>query len=121
MPQFDAHHQHLVALVNELYRCSLTDHDSQALQTIITQLTSYTEYHFSAEEELMERAGFPGLEQHRTEHRQFTGMVHACQQELYAGHDMVIDLLSFLGNWLFDHILESDAAYSEQLSALTPP
>jgi hemerythrin len=118
MRQFDEHHQHLVALINELHRCSLDDSSCQALEKVTDQLVRYTDYHFSAEEAAMERAAYPGLDEHRAEHRKFTEMALAFQQEFHTGHDIVVDLLSFLGNWLFDHILETDAAYCEKLRTL---
>lgn len=115
IPQFDEHHRHLVDLLNAVYQASIDDSCRGSLGAVVRNLVEYAQYHFAVEEEAMTVSGYTGQAQHRAEHEQFGAMVEAFQHELAAGQDISTDLLSFLGNWLFDHILLSDAQYCSAL------
>lgn len=115
VPEFDEHHKHLVELLNEVYRSAVQKENRETLDRVARELIHYTGYHFQAEERAMTECGYPGLAQHREEHEKFAEMAAAFQHELVAGHDITVDLLSFLGNWLFDHILTVDAEYGHSL------
>ncbi|GFO67341.1 hemerythrin [Geomonas limicola] len=115
IPEFDGHHRHLVELLNEVYRSAIEAAGPETLKRVTQELREYTEYHFSAEERAMVASGYPGLAEHREEHRKFEEMATAFWHELAAGGDISVDLLSFLGNWLFDHILMVDAEFCSTL------
>jgi len=115
IPQFDEHHRHLVDLLNAVYHASIDESCRGSLGAVIRNLVEYAQYHFAAEEEAMTVSDYAGLAQHRAEHEQFGAMVEAFQHELAGGRDVSADLLSFLGNWLFDHILVVDAQYCSAL------
>ena len=111
---FDEDHKRLVALLNEVYD-NINDgvaHD--ALGAVIVELIDYATYHFAAEENSMASNGYAGLQLHREEHVKFCHMVVAFQHDFNDGNtDFSFDILSFLGNWLFDHILHTDAEYCQ--------
>jgi hemerythrin len=116
MKSFDADHRYLVDLLNQIYDEINNNYDSthhEVLEAVTEKLIDYANYHFAAEENLMAHYEYPGRLLHREEHIKFCSMVVEFQNELSAGkHDFSLDVVSFLGNWLFDHILTTDFAYS---------
>jgi len=115
VPEFDGHHRRLVELMNEVYRSAIEEDGAETLTGVTRELMEYTQYHFAAEERAMVATGYPGLKEHREEHRKFGEMALAFSHELEVGGDISVDLLSFLGNWLFDHILMVDAEFCKTL------
>ena len=77
---------------------------------VLKDLKSYTDKHFSDEEEYMESIGYAGLEAQKMAHHAFVSkleevdldQVDQNQQEYLEG------LMEFLFGWLSNHILKSD-------------
>jgi len=115
--QFDEHHKHLVALLNQTYDCVNAGASKEQLELIVDGLIEYTRYHFSAEEQWMDLVAYDGLLAHVAEHDKFSSMVEHFQTEFHNGDThLSTELLQFLGNWLVDHILVSDAHYAQLAS-----
>lgn len=64
----DADHQGLFDLVRELAEADITD---GLLNSILVRLENYAAGHFSREEALMEKMGYPGFEEHKKQHQAF--------------------------------------------------
>jgi hemerythrin len=115
--QFDEHHKHLVALLNQTYACVNDGSSKDQLEIIVDKLVEYTRYHFSAEEQWMDLVAYDGLLAHVAEHDKFSSMIEHFQAEFHTGDTQLSgELLFFLGNWLFDHILVSDTQYAQLTS-----
>jgi hemerythrin len=123
---FDEDHKHLVGLINEIHDNLIVDASHDDLGAIIAKLIEYATNHFAAEENSMAFNDYSGLTLHREEHAKFCRMVVSVIDDFREGkNDLSLDVLSFLGNWLFDHILHTDAEYCQYLqdhqkSALKP-
>lgn len=112
--RIDEQHKVLVNTLNEanvrLSACVTRD----LLEQITRDLLSYALYHFETEESLMREYGYPELadtdaEQHLLEHRSFSKRVVALRDGLRDGELVTREeLLSFLNNWLVNHILHTD-------------
>ncbi len=113
----DRQHQQLFSLIAELNDALAAGKGNAIVATILEQLVDYTVSHFAAEEKLMERYGFPGLEEHRCKHRALTEQVNGLIQDFKAGNVGVsVSLMLFLRSWLKDHILGTDQLYSNYLN-----
>ena len=77
-------------------------------------LSDYTDFHFREEEALQEKAGYPGLSEHKARHEEFRKSVEELHEMLVeeegpserftkAVHDNVI-------NWFYDHIKGFDSS-----------
>jgi len=111
--EIDSHHKRIIALINKL-EASLGKGEDQAITAeILTEVSNYTIYHFFAEESLMEKHGYPGYEQHKSEHLKLTGITFDFMGKL-SGNKTSLgqELLDFLINWLKDHILVTDMKYA---------
>ncbi len=84
----------------------------------LAELEKYTQTHFVAEEAQMERAGYPGLNLHRGEHRTFIAKIKEFKDHVEAGElSESVAVLTFLTSWLKNHIMQTDKEYSAHLNA----
>jgi hemerythrin-like metal-binding protein/PAS domain S-box-containing protein len=111
----DRQHRHLIDLANQLDDAIAIGADRNSIITIINDLVDYTVYHFQHEEQLMEAAHYnPTLyAAHKAVHQEFVTKMTVIQDEVEAGiHPLseIIshDLLGYLVNWLYQHILNTD-------------
>ncbi len=114
----DAQHSVLVDTLNELHDAMLTGQAKGMTEPLLRNLLAYTRNHFSAEEAMMARAGYPGLEEHRIRHRDLTRQVEGYVARFERGEATVnLHLMHFLRDWLTHHILEEDRDYGPCLNA----
>ena len=108
----DTQHKQLFALINQLYEAMQKSTTDEAMKTVLPGLLNYTKMHFAAEEKLIQQAGYPELEAHQAYHRQFTAKV-AETVEKYKTTGLVptVSLVTFLKDWLSNHILGKDKLY----------
>lgn len=108
--KIDEQHQILVSLFNEANTKLTANNKSEFLEQITRDMLSYALYHFETEEELMQKYGYmENADAHIRQHRDFSAKVIAVRNDIKAG--ILIsreDLLSFLNNWLINHILHTD-------------
>lgn len=106
----DKHHQHLFFLLNKTYDDFFSPTPTHDLDSLFDELVDYATYHFAAEEQLMQKQLFPGLEMHRQEHAKFSQRVVEMSRDFNTvKKGLSLEVLSFLNTWLSAHILTSDA------------
>lgn len=116
--QFDSHHKHLVGLLNKAYDL-FKGKSQESIEPVIDELASYAVYHITAEEHWMGVHGYPELEIHRIEHDRFRRRVLEIHRTFHRGEvNLLPEVLSFLTNWLYDHILITDAKYGQFAAGL---
>lgn len=113
----DTQHKKLFKMVQELQDAMKLGHGKDKARDILRRLIEYTVYHFSAEEKLMENHGYPSLAQHRAEHKTLTDQVVAFKKDYEAGNRSILPLMTFLQDWLRNHILTVDQKYSDFMNA----
>jgi hemerythrin len=119
--QFDEHHRQLVSLLNETYDNFTSGANYETLGAVLDKLIDYATYHFAAEEYWMDLNKYDGLQQQREEHNKFSRRVAEIQKDFHKGKaHLSIEVLTFLRNWLTDHILKIDAEYG-RFAAQFPP
>jgi hemerythrin len=107
----DNQHSVLFNLINEL-DAAMNRNSRNITGTVLRRLLIYTRGHFSAEEAMMASAKFPGLDEHRQTHRKLTKHVEEMEARFERGEGTVNNqLLSFLRDWVTDHVLKSDKEY----------
>ena len=61
----------------------------------------------------MEEHGFTGFEKHFEEHEEFRRRIARLREDYHkSGVNLTRDLLNFIKDWLFDHILKTDAEFA---------
>lgn len=112
--EIDEQHRILVNTLNEANAKLVGNASLEFLEQITRDLLSYALYHFEMEEELMQEYGYrddnaADAEAHLQQHRGFSGKVVAVRDGLKAGTLISReDLLTFLNDWLIQHILNTD-------------
>lgn len=112
--RIDEQHQVLANTLNEANLRLANGVSRDLLEAITRDLLSYALYHFETEERLMREYGYADRsaadeDSHRQEHRGFSRRVVAIRAGLKDGHLVSREeLLSFLNNWLLNHILHTD-------------
>ncbi len=111
--EFDNQHKQLFDILNRTYDLYRADTPGEELHRIIGELVDYATYHFATEEYWMQEKGYPELEAHTGQHEDFSCRIVGFELDLAAGKDNIIGpLLTFLKEWLVEHILESDFKYA---------
>jgi hemerythrin len=120
--EIDEQHRILVNTINEA-KIKLYEDDSTAtLEAITKDLLSYVLYHFEAEEEMMAEHNYKAYSQeefdtHMKQHRDFSAQVVAVRESISRGKLIAKeDFITFLMNWLVNHINETDKKLAAFLS-----
>ena len=106
----DDQHQKLVELINTLLDAGRDTKTAQVIFALLRELAGYTRHHFSAEERLMEKAGFSGLPLHKKAPAKFIANARKVKQKIDQGraNPNGFDWVNFLQSWLKDHITGTD-------------
>jgi hemerythrin len=112
--QVDQEHRHLFTLVRAL--------NLESVDRTVDELLDYVVTHFSNEQALMEKSGYPAFEQHLKLHEEF-----AAQVAEFLGNDQawtedrVQELRRFLNKWLIGHIMTHDLRFGKWLTSRPVP
>jgi len=116
--RIDAQHRKLFQWVNELEQAMRQGRGRDVLEKVLGGLVAYTREHFAAEEELMLKTGYPELAQHKAVHDGFIRRVAEFQQRHQAGElGLSVELVSWLGDWIRNHVLGMDKRYAPHMAA----
>ena len=119
----DTQHKELVRLTNEFYagvQMGGLVAKVYFMQTI-KGAVQYVKTHFTDEEALMQKAGFPQYEEHKKQHENFVAEVTQ-QVKAFESEDNPdpAGFVEYLMNWVLKHIASSDKMYSPYVSKLEP-
>jgi len=107
----DEQHQQLIEHLNNLTKV-VGEHQGPAqIGSTLEFLIDYTDFHFSAEEELMEANNYPGLENQIVQHEKFKNTLSDLERDLVeegATHELAELIDRLLINWLIKHISSVD-------------
>jgi len=114
--KIDAQHKGLIDLINKLFSAMQSGAGKDVLSDTLAGLIDYTKMHFLTEEMLMQNYDFPDLAAHQAEHQKLTEEVLQFEQEYRSGNTGIsIQLITFLRNWIDDHICQVDQQYATYL------
>jgi hemerythrin len=120
--RFDEDHKRLIRYVNELGD-AIQDGKSKGaidpveIEVILHRMENYARAHFLAEEKVMEITGYPGLEEHRAEHRKFIATVAEISGRCLGSSQQKCanEIAQFLYDWIINHVYQVDGLYVEHL------
>jgi hemerythrin-like metal-binding protein len=115
--KIDEQHKTLIALINGLDEAMRRGEGRSVLRSTLDGLVNYTHTHFAAEESLFEAFCYPQIESHLEQHKEFIDRIDEFQRQYEAGQLMLsVDVMSFLGGWLLNHIRVCDRAFGPFLN-----
>lgn len=115
--EIDEDHRKLVQVFNLLNHAVAEGESPAYLAALLDELINCTVWHFSHEERLMLKHGYPEAAEHKTEHADLIDSAKALQQTVLGGGGAVADAdIAFLERWLTEHILTADGRLGEFLA-----
>lgn len=111
--QIDSQHARLFELANEAYELMQDDFTPDKYDYIISILNSLKDYakqHFADEEAYMESIHYKRLFTQKIEHQAFIEKLEEINLDEIEDNQnhAILEILSFLNEWLVQHILEKD-------------
>ena len=107
----DGQHKRIVDYINELDTACL-EKDREKVSEVLSGLVDYTITHFTFEEDLMAKSGYPLSDSHKKVHEAFIAHINNYVKQHEAGVDVTRKLMSELQVWLTSHIKNDDKDYS---------
>lgn len=115
IPEIDLQHKKLISISNELYDVA-TKGDVNlkiTMSKILKNLTDYTVYHFTSEEEFMKKYGYQGAPMHKIAHDNFVAEVTQQIKNLSDGsQEDVLLFYDYIANWILAHIAKADKIWA---------
>lgn len=121
IPLIDSQHKELLALTNELYEaCRAGDESARKLfKDVVRRTVDYVKFHFTNEEQILERVKYPVIEPHKKEHEAFVKKVLEEVKNFEDGKVFVPNqFVRYLRDWILSHIAVSDKKYAEYIFSL---
>lgn len=118
--KFDRAHEELFALINDMSDTVTSDSDSEKMISDAENLMRFMQIHFIREERLMNDFEFGRRDEHKAVHdRVFKRMENAVEKLRENKTGAMTEMISFLNDWLPDHIVKMDMQYGRALFART--
>jgi hemerythrin len=121
IPLVDSQHKQLIVMTNALYlACSYNTAAAKAqFQNTVHQAVAYVKYHFSTEEQIMEKTAYPGMADHKKQHADFVQTVFDNVKAFEEGKNFVPNqFVRFLKDWVLSHIAITDSKLGDFLIKL---
>jgi len=114
--EIDQDHKVLIDLINDLYEAMQDGSGGALLLPIFSALKHYTETHFAKEESYMVKCDVPDQGSHFQEHRLMVEKLADLERRHRKGEAAIsLQTLTFLRDWLKNHICAVDQAMASQL------
>lgn len=110
--EMDEQHKKLIKMINDLHDAMKSGKGKEATIKVITELTNYTQTHFSKEEKYMAQFNYPDLDKQKAAHSAFIRKLNDIKKSVQDGQNVTIDFMKFLNSWLTEHIVGMDKKYS---------
>ena len=122
LPEIDAQHRNLVAMLNRLATELAIAPDEPRLGQVFDDLAAYAVGHLRHEQSIWDRhlRESPEVQRHRATHAAFEARVHAFAVEARVRPvtEVAREVAAYLARWLVSHILESDRHLAHLVLAL---
>lgn len=107
--EIDDDHRKLVDTFNVLSHAVTEGESADYVTKVLEELINCTVWHFSHEERLMLKYGYPELDDHRDQHRELISSARNLQREVLQGDTSITEQhIEFLERWLTEHIFTAD-------------
>ena len=114
----DSQHKGLCEMINNLLLQCETETSAEKLHEALMFLVDYTIYHFKSEESLQLDVGYPGFDEHRNLHEEFTESVHTMVQrfnEKGSSSELANDIRAMVIDWLINHMQNEDTKIGQHI------
>jgi hemerythrin len=114
----DSQHKNILKAINSLIDAIDEGKTGVFCSKLHSALKAYTERHFSHEEKVLEKYNYPELSRQRKEHQYFIRKLEEIYEQMENDEEDIeveLQMLDFLKEWFYNHILKSDFDYVDTL------
>lgn len=117
--QMDSDHRHLLLLAHGLVGAVRAGRPQEELRGLLEEGLEALRGHMTSEEELLRKAGYPGLAIHKREHDEITRALLEYREHVMSGVAKVDEsVVEFVYHWFVTHMKHEDRAAAEFLQEL---
>ncbi len=116
MDEIDSQHKLLFEKYNAFFESYYAGRGNEEVIRLFSFLENYVATHFSDEEKLQQRIGFPDYQKHRLQHQELTCKVSEFKDRLEnegPNPDLIASAGLLMTGWLIEHISVMDRAIGE--------
>jgi len=117
----DSQHRGFIRMANDLHDALMRGRAGdlgEVRDLTLAKLRKYLREHFQDEEDYMARMEYPGLEDHRRAHEEFTARIREYEARIAEGHTALSsELMKTLLDWFENHVLTEDMKYRDHRPA----
>jgi len=115
--KYDEQHKVLFNMINDLADAMQQKKSKDAVGRVLNGLAEYTVNHFADEERDFAQTHYPEEAEHKILHKKLVDQVVALIGKFNAGEPLITqDVISFLQDWLINHIQGVDKRYGPHLN-----
>jgi hemerythrin-like metal-binding protein len=108
----DIEHKMLFNYLNEFFEAFLENKADSRIEKLLDKLSNYAKDHFHNEESYMRKNGYPDIQSHILEHNKFRKKITEFKSDYHEGKVKITHgLLTYMSNWLVNHILFTDKRF----------
>lgn len=108
----DEQHKELFEAVEKFEQAVDDGEELPALVKLLDFLIDYSRSHFALEEKYFDELSYEDAERHKEQHQAFIDIVQGFKRRFDDGdYVMPVELKTFLGQWLREHVITSDLRY----------
>ena len=111
----DGQHQKLFALINNFYESAkMKTENLEPVDAALQDLFSYVDFHFKTEEEYFNKFGYEKIEEHKKQHKFYEDKIKDLNeryQKTKNEKEISEEIISFIKEWISNHIKISDKEY----------
>ena len=109
IPAMDQQHKKMADIINQFHLGVRSGVEVEKLSLLLTALSQVTAAHLEEEELLMEKAGFPHLDDHKLGHAKIVDQLALMQKKLDEGtKPSLTESAVFFKGWFVSHIQKDD-------------
>lgn len=119
IPVLDAQHKYLTEIVNHIFEALSLGEKKEDINNLFQKLTDGFTEHSKTEEDLLEKAGYTGLAEHKDIHKKYGKKLEDIKKTYndLADPQITAEELTFLKEIWIWHITESDRKFLSVLKA----
>ena len=119
--ELDEQHERLFQIAEKAYTLLTNEFIADkydGIVDILNELTEYAKSHFTYEEEYMQEIGHKMMFSQKIDHHNFIAMLEDINLDKIDDNqeDAIMNILTYLGDWLVKHILEKDILIGKELN-----
>ncbi|NLE07503.1 MAG: hemerythrin family protein [Parcubacteria group bacterium] len=116
--QIDEQHKHFLEMVDDIIEMTGQEKiDIRELLFKINDLSNYSVYHMMTEEDIFKQYGYPETQEHTEAHNAYRlkmkEFAYEAEKEETDAKKIALDVASFAGSWLINHIMDMDQKYTD--------